>query len=137
MTALDETMADYHAMQLTTGPHLLEHLRGDLGSKGILSSEQLRSVPDGKRVKMGGAVIVRQRPATAKGFVFLTLEDESGMTQAIVKPDLFREQRSVIVGSTGLVVEGILQKDGPQCSIKAERFWPVLDSASFESHDFY
>ncbi|MDX1584023.1 MAG: error-prone DNA polymerase, partial [Thermoanaerobaculia bacterium] len=137
MSSLEETLADYHSMQLTTGVHLLEHLRDDLRKKNILSSAELRAIPSGRRVKMGGAVIVRQRPATAKGFVFLTLEDETGMTQAIVKPQLFRDQRSVIVGSTGLVVEGILQKEGPQCSVRAERFWPVLDFASFESHDFH
>ena len=137
MNAFEETLADYHSMQLTTGAHLFEHVRKDLGRQGVLSSAELQKIPSGRRVKMGGAVIVRQRPATAKGFVFLTLEDETGMTQAIVSPRLFRDQRSVIVGSTGLVVEGVLQKEGPQCSIRADHFWPVLDFATFESHDFH
>ncbi len=137
MDAFEETLADYHSMQLTTGPHLVQHVREELRRQGVLSSEELQRMPSGRRVKMGGAVIVRQRPATAKGFVFLTLEDETGMTQAIVNPQLFRDQRSVIVGSTGLVVEGVLQKEGTQCSIRADRFWPVLDFAKFESHDFH
>ncbi|MBW3671121.1 MAG: hypothetical protein KY432_05540, partial [Acidobacteria bacterium] len=137
MDPFEETLADYHSMQLTTGPHLLQHVREDLRKQGVLSSEELQSIPSGRRVKMGGAVIVRQRPATAKGFVFLTLEDETGMTQAIVNPQLFRDQRSVIVGSTGLIVEGVLQKEGAQCSVRADRFWPVLDFATFESHDFH
>ena len=76
-------------------------------------------------MKTAGAVIVRQRPGTAKGFVFLSLEDESGIVQAIVRPDLFREHRAVIVGSGGLVVEGKLQKEGGNVSVRAERFWPL------------
>jgi error-prone DNA polymerase len=74
-----------------------------------------------------GAVIVRQRPGTAKGFVFLTLEDETGMCQAIVRPDLFRENRSVIVGSGTLIVEGRLQKQDGTLSVKGERFLSFQD----------
>jgi error-prone DNA polymerase len=88
-------------------------------------------------VTTAGAVIVRQRPGTAKGFVFLTLEDETGMSQAIVHPDLFREYRSLIVGSPGLVVEGILQNGPGQPSVKAERFWPLDNFAPMPSHDFH
>ena len=68
---------------------------------------------------------MRQRPGTAKGFVFLTLEDETGICQAIVRPDLFREHRAVIVGSGSLVVEGRLQKQDGTLSVQAERFWTL------------
>jgi error-prone DNA polymerase len=136
MSAVEETAADYRATDLTAGPHLLEHLRTALAARSILSAEELRNVPEGERVKAAGAVIVRQRPGTAKGFVFLSLEDESGIVQAIVRPDLFREHRSVIVGSGGLVVEGKLQKEGGNVSVRAERFWPLPSLPDLPSHDF-
>ena len=137
MTAREETAADYQATQMTTGPHLIEHLRGDFRRRGILSAAELARLPDGTRVKTGGAVIVRQRPGTAKGFVFLTLEDETGMCQAIVRPDLFREYRTVIVGSGTLVVEGRLQKQDGTLSVKGERFWGISELEDVPSHDFH
>ena len=137
MSAVEETIADYRATDLTAGPHLLEHLRPALTARSILSAMELRSVPEGERVKAAGAVIVRQRPGTAKGFVFLSLEDESGIVQAIVRPDLFKEHRALIVGSGGLVVEGKLQKEGGNVSVRAERFWPLPALPDLPSHDFH
>ncbi|HTS01913.1 MAG TPA: error-prone DNA polymerase, partial [Thermoanaerobaculia bacterium] len=136
MSAVEETSADYRATDLTAGPHLIEHLRPVLSSRSILSAAELRSAREGDRVKAAGAVIVRQRPGTAKGFVFLSLEDESGIVQAIVRPDLFRENRALIVGSPGLVVEGPLQKEGGNVSVRAERFWPLPALPDLPSHDF-
>jgi error-prone DNA polymerase len=133
----EETTADYRATEMTTGPHLMQHIRASLAASSVSTTEALRGMPDGRRVRTAGAVIVRQRPGTAKGFVFLTLEDETGMAQAIVRPDLFREQRSVIVGSPGLVVEGILQKTDGTLSVKAERFWALKEFRSAPSHDFH
>jgi error-prone DNA polymerase len=71
-------------MELTTGPHLLTHFRKSLKRDGVLSADDLKRVPNGRRVTTAGAIIVRQRPGTAKGFVFLTLEDETGIAQAII-----------------------------------------------------
>jgi error-prone DNA polymerase len=144
MTPQEETAADYRTTQMTTGPHLMEHHRPALRARGILSAAELSRRADGERVTTAGAVIVRQRPGTAKGFVFLTLEDETGMCQAIVRPDLFRENRSVIVGSGILVVEGKLQKQDGALSIKGERFESLRGNASrrplpdeIPSHDFH
>jgi len=137
MSPLQETAADYHAMELTTGVHLLEHYRGTLERDNIITAAGLKCIPTGRRVTTAGAVIVRQRPGTAKGFVFLTLEDETGMSQAIVSPPLFREHRSTILGNSGLIVEGILQNTDGQCSIKAERFWPLHGVDGVNSHDFH
>lgn len=137
MSALENTMADYHAMELTTGPHLVEHFRSELKSQKIFSAAELMKIPSGRRVTTAGAVIVRQRPGTAKGFVFLTLEDETGLSQAIVSPTLFSEQRSMILGHSGLVVEGILQNTEGQCSVKAEKFWPLPGIEEIQSHDFH
>jgi error-prone DNA polymerase len=136
-TPLDDTLADYAASEMTTGPHLMEHYRPELAAAGIHSSSELRKLQNGRRVRTAGAVIVRQRPGTAKGFVFLTLEDEDGMAQAIIHPDLFRENRSLIVGSPGLVVEGILQNEEGQPSVRAERFWALENFAPVHSHDFH
>ena len=137
MSAGDETLADYDSMQLTTGPHLIQHFRTQLKRDNVLSARDLKRIPNGRRVATAGAVVVRQRPGTAKGFVFLTLEDETGMSQAIVHPNLFREQRSLIVTSPGLIVEGILQNTDGQCSVKAERFWPLEGMGDVASHDFH
>ena len=87
-------------------------------------------------MRTAGSVIVRQRPGTAKGTLFITLEDESGMVQAIVAPELFRANRQTIVGSAGLVVEGkVTQRDG-SVSIRAEKFWPLSAMVVVPSHDF-
>jgi error-prone DNA polymerase len=137
MSEIQNTMADYHAMELTTGPHLVEHFRAELMSQKILSAADLARIPTGRRVTTAGAVIVRQRPGTAKGFVFLTLEDETGLSQAIVSPKLFSEQRSTILGHSGLIVEGIVQNTDGQCSVKAERFWPLQGLEDIRSHDFH
>jgi len=137
MTNFQETLADYDSMQLTTGPHLIRHIRKRLQSENVLAARDLKRIPNGRRVATAGAVVVRQRPGTAKGFVFLTLEDETGMSQAIVHPNLFREQRSLIVSATGLIVEGILQNTDGQCSVKAERFWPLEGIGEVASHDFH
>jgi len=137
MSRLDETLADYGAMELTTGKHLLEHYRTQLEKDGILSATDLKRVPNGSRVTTAGAVIVRQRPGTAKGFVFLTLEDETGLSQAIVSPQLFADQRTTILASSGLIVEGIVQNGEGQASVRAEKFWPLEGLHDVQSHDFH
>jgi error-prone DNA polymerase len=136
MSALEETEADYDATGMTAGPHLLTYLREKLRREGVLSASELSARRDGERVRAAGAVIVRQRPGTAKGFVFLSLEDESGIVQAIVRPDLFKENRSLIVASPGLVVEGKLQMTDGTLSVRADRFWPLPSLPDVPSHDF-
>lgn len=136
MSPIEETRADYASTEITAGPHMLAHLRKPLARRGVLSARELLRRKDGDRVTTAGAVIVRQRPGTAKGFVFLTLEDETGLLQAIVRPDLFRRERAVVVGSGALVVEGKLQKQDGTLSVRAERFWTIPDFAKLPSHDF-
>jgi error-prone DNA polymerase len=137
MSPMQETAADYNAMELTTGKHLLQHYRPALSRENVIPAAGLKRLPTGRRVTTAGAVIVRQRPGTAKGFVFLTLEDETGMSQAIISPPLFREHRATILGNSGLIVEGILQNTGGQCSVKAEKFWPLHGVEGVASHDFH
>ncbi len=137
MSRIEESMADYMSMDLTTGKHLLEHYRPQLQRDGILSAADLKRVPNGSRVTTAGAVIVRQRPGTAKGFVFLTLEDETGLAQAIVSPTLFSDQRSTILTHSGLIIEGIVQNGEGQASVRAEKFWPLEGVEGVNSHDFH
>jgi error-prone DNA polymerase len=137
MGPAEETMADYTSMELTTGKHLMEHFRPQLRKEGILSAAQLKTAKNGSRVTTAGAVIVRQRPGTAKGFVFLTLEDETGLSQAIVNPQLFAEERAMIVSNSGLIVEGIVQNLEGQPSVRAERFRPLEGLHEVQSHDFH
>jgi len=137
MSPAEDTLADYAAAEMTAGPHLLEHFRERLRQENVLAAADLKRVPNGSRVATAGAVIVRQRPGTAKGFVFLTLEDETGLSQAIVNPPLFAEYRNVILRSSGLIVEGIVQNSEGQASVRAEKFWPLEGLQDVQSHDFH
>ncbi len=136
MTPVEETVADFEGTSLTTGVHPMVHLRRALKAKGVVRTTDLARFPEGTRLKTAGSVIVRQRPGTANGILFVTLEDESGMTQAIVPAELFREHRALIAGAPGLVVEGIVQAKDGSISLRAERFWPLPKLAAIESHDF-
>ena len=137
MSAGEETLADYAATDLTAGPHLLTHFRPQLKRDGVYTALQLKKLPNGKRVATAGAIISRPRPVPANGFVFLTLDDEPGISHAFVQPDLFREHRALIVGSPGLVVEGVLQNEDGQCSVRADKFWTLDGIGDIVSHDFH
>jgi error-prone DNA polymerase len=137
MSAIEETLADFSGTAMTVGPHAIEHLRPSLDRQGIVPAADLIHQPQGKRLRIAGSIIVRQRPGTAKGLLFLTLEDETGMSQAIVTPDLLKEHRQIILGNPNLVIEGRLQKKDGTVSLKAERFWPLLDLTAAPSHDFH
>jgi error-prone DNA polymerase len=137
MSSAEDTMADYNSMELTAGKHLMEHFRPRLNQNGVLTAKQLKEVENGIRAATAGAVIVRQRPGTAKGFVFLTLEDETGLSQAIVNPQLFADERAIILGNSGLIVEGIVQNLEGQPSIRAEKFWPLAGIENVSSYDFH
>ncbi len=136
MTRSEEIAADFSTTEMTTGPHPVSYVRAALTRYRIVAARDLAKLPAGKRVRTAGSVIVRQRPGTAKGMLFLTLEDETGMSQAIVTPDLLRDNRQTIVGSPGLVVEGILQHRDGSISVRAEKFWPLAQVVSAPSHDF-
>ncbi len=137
MSPAEETVADYEALHLTTGPHLMAHLRPSLDEAGILPVARLSTLPDGARVRTAGAVITRQRPGTAGGTVFITVEDETGMVQAIIRRELFKKQRALIVSTPVLMVEGTLQRRDGTLSIRAERFLPLDAPAAVASHDFH
>jgi error-prone DNA polymerase len=137
MTVPERLLADYSGTSLTIGPHPMSLRRPELALRGVLRARDLPEGRHGRRVRVAGAVITRQRPGTAKGFVFLTLEDETGIANIIVRPDLFSELRAVVVGEPYLLVEGTLQIQEGVTSVKAERVLPLGGaSPALDSHDF-
>ena len=129
--------ADYAGMGLTIGPHPMSLRRDDLALRGVLRAVDLSQTRDGRRVRVAGMVITRQRPGTAKGFVFLTLEDETGISNIIIRPDLFDRDRMTIIRQPFLLVEGVLQHQDGVLSVKAERLQGIDGGASIDAHDFY
>jgi error-prone DNA polymerase len=137
MSPPERLMADYAGTNLTIGPHPMSFRRSDLALRGVLRAIDLPRGRHGRRVRVAGAVITRQRPGTAKGFVFLTLEDETGIANIIVRPDLFSQYKQTIVGAPYLLVEGVLQIQEGVTSVKAERLFSLTDTGpAVESHDF-
>jgi error-prone DNA polymerase len=137
MTPSERLMSDYSGSSLTIGPHPLAFRRMELAMRGVLRAIDLPRGRHGRRVRVAGAVITRQRPGTAKGFVFLTLEDETGIANIIVRPDLFGDQRPTIVNAPYLMVEGILQIQEGVTSVKAERLVSLGgEGPEPKSHDF-
>ena len=125
MSPLEETLADYRASGITTGPQLLAHLRPDLEARGVITTEALRAVPNGRSVRLAGHVIVRQRPVTAKGFCFLTLEDETGTANAVLTPDAFRRFRVPLQTSSVLEIAGPIQNVEGVIHLRVRELTPV------------
>lgn len=122
MSSLERTLADYSDAGMTVGPQLVKHLRAELARQGVVQARDLARLPPGGWVKLAGLVIVRQRPGTAKGVCFLTLEDETGLGNVVITPDLFRQHRALIHTATLLLVEGPLQKADGVVHVLARRF---------------
>jgi error-prone DNA polymerase len=138
MTLKERLAADFAASGMSIGPHPVSLIRPQLARRGIVRAADLATLPDGTRVETAGTVIVRQRPGTAKGFFFITLEDETGFANAIVTPQRFAAQRTLLTASAALVVGGILQNQDGVVSIKADRFAALAEiGASAPSHDFH
>jgi error-prone DNA polymerase len=120
MSLGERISADYAGSGMTVGPHPLSLIRGSLDRRGIVPAARLAQLADGTRVRTAGTVIVRQRPGTAKGFFFLTLEDESGFANAIVTPQRFAAERTLLTTAPALIVGGRLQNQDGVVSIKAD-----------------
>ncbi len=134
----ERLVADFHGTGMTVGPHPMAYRREWLKAMGIRRAIELRDLPNGKRLRIGGCVITRQRPGTAKGFVFLSLEDETGVANAIVTPDLFHRNRLLLTSERFLAIEGILQNQDNVISVKAERVQALfVTKAETSSHDFH
>ena len=138
MNPEERLVADFRGTGLTVGPHPMAYHRERMNAMGVRKASDLRNIPNGRRLRIGGCVIARQRPGTAKGFAFLSLEDETGVANAIIMPDLFRENRLLVTSEQFLMVEGILQNQDNVISVKAQRVMPLLITrAETSAHDFY
>tara|TARA_Y100000588_G_C13962648_1_gene799393 strand:- start:186 stop:836 length:651 start_codon:yes stop_codon:yes gene_type:complete len=138
MSPEERVVADYAGTGVTIGPHPVAFRRQELALRGVLRAIDLPQGRHGRRVRVAGNVITRQRPGTAKGFVFLTLEDETGVANIIVKPDVFATEQVTILQRPFLLVEGVLQLQNGVASVRAERFHDFTHTkATPDSRDFY
>ncbi|MGH9968527.1 MAG: OB-fold nucleic acid binding domain-containing protein [Pyrinomonadaceae bacterium] len=138
MTLLEKIDADFRGTGLTIGRHPVAHHRSELTKLGAARAIDIGAMPNGRAVRVAGWVIVRQRPGTAKGFVFLTLEDETGVANVIITPQLFDKNRLVLVDHPFLLIEGILQNQDNVVSVKAKQVRPLsFKLAAAPSHDFH
>jgi error-prone DNA polymerase len=137
MSAEERVHADFRGTGLTVGRHPLALRREQLNAMRIVPAAALSGLADGRRVRTAGCVICRQRPGTAKGFVFLSLEDETGISNAIVTPDLFDRYKTTLVSAPYLLVEGVLQNQQGVVSIRARKVEALtFQSPTIRSHDF-
>ena len=138
MTAEERLDADYRGTGLTLGPHPMAYRRAEMSALGVTRASDLDRMRNGRAVRVAGCVIVRQRPGTANGFVFLSLEDETGITNVIVPPDTFASYRLVLVEEPFLFIEGVLQHQDRVVSVKAQQVCPLpAPAVAGVSHDFH
>ncbi|HOL70308.1 MAG TPA: error-prone DNA polymerase [Bryobacteraceae bacterium] len=138
MTDFERLDADYRGTGVTIGKHPMAFRREEMRARGVSTAMELRRMPNGRAVRVAGSVIVRQRPATANGFVFLSLEDETGIANVIVTPNVFEANRLVLVNAPFLYVEGILQNVDGVVSVKASVVEALAAPQPISvSHDFH
>jgi error-prone DNA polymerase len=131
----EQMASDYAIMGLSPRYHPLGLLRPRL-PRAIRAMAEIPRIADGARIQVAGLIVCRQRPGTAKGITFLLLEDEHGLLNVIVFPDLYSEQRHVVRGEPFVVVEGVLQKRNNTINLVAERLWPLSEArAQFQIPD--
>jgi error-prone DNA polymerase len=137
MTIEERLWADYRGTGMTIGRHPMAWRRQEMNALGVTRATDLASVPDGRVVHIAGAVIVRQRPGTANGFVFLSMEDETGIMNAIVTPAVFDRYKFEVLREPFLLIRGVLQNLDGVISVKAGHIEGLRAGATAESHDFH
>jgi error-prone DNA polymerase len=138
MKSIERIQADFRTTGLSIGRHPMSFHRERMNELGVVTAARLCQIPDGRWVKIAGCVICRQRPGTAKGFVFVSLEDETGIANAIVEPDLFISQKTSLVDSPYLRIDGVLQNQEGVVSVRARAVHALdISSVRVESHDFH
>ena len=139
LTPLEITLADYRSTGLTTGPHVMAHLRPALAQRGVLSARELRDAPNGRFVRVAGHVIVRQRPGSAKGFCFVTLEDETGTLNGVFTPDQFERLRGPLHAAPLLELAGPVQNVDGVIHVRVREVRPLAALPAKQapgSHDY-
>jgi error-prone DNA polymerase len=137
MNTEERLRADYHGAGLTIGKHPMAYRRAEMNARGVTRAIDLAKTPNGRLVRIAGSVIVRQRPGTAKGFVFLSMEDETGIMNTIVAPPTYDRYKLPLLTEPFLIVFGVLQNLDGVISVKAARIEPLHAGAAAESHDFH
>jgi error-prone DNA polymerase len=138
MSAEERLTADYHGTGVNLGPHPMAFRRAEMNELGVTPASLLPQVPSGGGVRVAGCVITRQRPGTAKGILFLTMEDETGISNAVVMPDVFEQYKLAILNQPFLLVEGVIQNVDSVIHVRATRVEPLRPwAASPRSHDFH
>lgn len=138
MTAEERLVADYHGTGLTVGPHPMFYRRDEMNRMRVIRAIDLHRLRHGQLTRIAGCVIARQRPGTANGFIFLSLEDETGISNAIITPDLYDQNRLLVIHERFLLIEGILQNVENVISVKAMRVSRLeITEAQTRSHDFH
>jgi error-prone DNA polymerase len=138
MTIDERLAADFQGTGVTVGPHPMAYHRNALSAMGVVCACDLQRFPDGRKTRIAGCVIARQRPGTAKGFVFLSLEDETGIANAIVTPGVYEQYRRLVTYGKFLMLEGKLQNQENVISIKAEIVRSLeVSEVAVRSHDFH
>jgi error-prone DNA polymerase len=138
MTAEERLVADYHGTGLTVGPHPMLYRRAQMNSMKVVRAIDLCRFKHGQFTRIAGCVIARQRPGTANGFIFLSLEDETGISNAIITPDLYDQNRLLVIHERFLLIEGILQNVENVISVKAMKVGRLeITEAVTRSHDFH
>ena len=138
MTAEERLVADYHGTGMTVGPHPMLYRRDEMNRMRVIRATDLQGMQHGQLVRIAGCVIARQRPGTANGFIFLSLEDETGISNAIITPDLYDQNRLLVIHERFLLIEGILQNVENVISVKAMRVYRLeITQAATRSHDFH
>jgi len=138
MTNEERLIADFRGTGMTVGPHPMTYCRAEMKRRGVRAAVELAKLRDGVQVRVAGAVIARQRPGTAKGFVFLSIEDETGIANAIITPQLFEQDHTTVVHNPFLLIEGTLQNQDNVVSVKVRRVEALtISRAETPSHDFH
>jgi error-prone DNA polymerase len=135
----DDTRADYASTGLTLGRHPVALMRPILRRRRAITARELHGLPHGTRVRACGLVTMRQRPATASGTIFLTLEDETGFVNAVVWPRLWEKQRAELLNASVLAVDGVVESDGEVYHLIADRvhdFSDLAEGLQSRSRDF-
>ena len=138
MEVEERLVADFHGTGMTVGPHPMAYRREQLRQMGIVSASELRKLPHNRTAVAAGCVITRQRPGTAKGLIFLTLEDETGHANVIVMPDVYSLDPMVVLHERFVQVKGRVQNQDGVVHLRAERISPLsISAAATQSHDFH
>ena len=126
LAPVEQTAWEYELMGASPARQMMVHYRPQLRAAGVLSGWQVKQMSQGRRVRSAGFVVVRQRPATAKGILFMSLEDESGLLDLVVKPHVYARLRDVLRGQPLLIVEGVVQRSGRAVSLLVQHAQPLL-----------